>query len=232
MDKDKSLQKGKKMVLLICGDPKTGKKSIVNSWLKNIEYKENAHSFFKDYSFSFETTIDDVKVSIPTEIRILNSDEIETELKINATFFKEALGGFIITAIDDENSFLNGEKWKEKLDLMCCLPNKFPLPIFLIINKCDLYNSENPEKPFQEPSKIEQYYLENQFFNKNLITCEENIENIENKKNINETIQPLTDMIKTIMNFRDIKEEFVKTTHPTNQNQNLNKNQKKDCNIF
>ena len=65
-----------------------------------------------------------------------------------------------------------------------------------------------------------------------MITCEENIENIENKKNINETIQPLTDMIKTIMNFRDIKEEFVKTTHPTNQNQNLNKNQKKDCNIF
>ena len=156
----------------------------------------------------------------------------ETELKINAAFFKEALGGFIVTSIDDENSFINGEKWKEKLDLMCCLPNKFPLPIFLIINKCDLYNCENPEKPFQEQSKIEQYYLENQFFNKNFITCEENIENIENKKNINETIQPLTDMIKTIMNFRDIKEEFVKTTHPTNQNQNLNKNQKKDCNIF
>ena len=231
MDKDKSLQKGKKMVLLICGDPQTGKKSIVNSWLKNIEYKESDHSFFKDYSFTFDETMDNIKVGIPIEIRILNSDEIETELKINATFFKDALGGFIITSIDDENSFLNGEKWKEKLDLMCCLPNKFPLPIFLIINKCDLLNYENPEKPFQEQSKIEQYFSENQFFNKHYLVIGENI---EKKDYLSEPIQPFEDMIKTIMNFRDIKEEFVKPIHGGNQNQNSNKNQKKDdkCYIF
>ena len=86
MDKDKSLQKGKKMVLLICGDPQTGKKTIVNKWLNNIEYTENDHSFYKDYIFSYQETIDNNKVSIPIEIRILNSDEIETELKINAAF--------------------------------------------------------------------------------------------------------------------------------------------------
>ena len=227
MDKDKSLQKGKKMVLLICGDPKTGKKSIVNSWLKNIEYKENAHSFFKDYSFSYETTIDDVKVSIPTEIRILNSDEIETELKINAAFFKEALGGFIVTSIDDENSFIDGEKWKEKLDLMCCLPNKFPLPIFLIVNKFDLVNFDNPEKPFQDKNKIDQYFLENQFFDKSFLAVGGNI---EKKDYINEPNYPLDGMIKTIMNFKDIKDEFVKPVG----NQNVIKNQKKDdkCFIF
>ena len=164
MDKDKSLQKGKKMVLLICGDPNTGKKTIVNKWLNNIKFTENDHSFYKDYLFTYNLTIDNNQVSIPIEIRILNSDEIETELKINAAFFKEALGGFIVTSIDDENSFIDGEKWKEKLDLMCCLPNKFPLPIFLIVNKFDLVNFDNPEKPFQDRNKLEQYFLENQFY--------------------------------------------------------------------
>ena len=227
MDKDKSLQKGKKMVLLICGDPNTGKKTIVKKWLNNIEFTENDHSFYKDYLFTYNLTIDNNQVSIPIEIRILNSDEIETELKINAAFFKEALGGFIVTSIDDENSFIDGEKWKEKLDLMCCLPNKFPLPIFLIVNKFDLVNFDNPEKPFQDKNKIDQYFLENQFFDKSFLSVGGNI---EKKDYINEPNYPLDGMIKTIMNFKDIKDEFVKPVG----NQNVIKNQKKDdkCFIF
>ena len=227
MDKDKSLQKGKKMVLLICGDPNTGKKTIVKKWLNNIEFTENDHSFYKDYLFTYNLTIDNNQVSIPIEIRILNSDEIETELKINAAFFKEALGGFIVTSIDDENSFIDGEKWKEKLDLMCCLPNKFPLPIFLIVNKFDLVNFDNPEKPFQDKNKIDQYFLENQFFDKSFLSVGGNI---EKKDYINEPNYPLVEMIKTIMNFKDIKDEFVKPVG----NQNVIKNQKKDdkCFIF
>ena len=227
MDKDKSLQKGKKMVLLICGDPNTGKKTIVNKWLNNIKFTENDHSFYKDYLFTYNLTIDNNQVSIPIEIRILNSDEIETELKINAAFFKEALGGFIVTSIDDENSFIDGEKWKEKLDLMCCLPNKFPLPIFLIVNKFDLINYDSPEKPFQDKNKIDQYFLENQFFDKSFLAVGGNI---EKKDYINEPNYPLAEMIKTIMNFKDIKDEFVKPVG----NQNVIKNQKKDdkCFIF
>ena len=227
MDKDKSLQKGKKVVLLICGDPNTGKKTIVNKWLNNIQFTENDYSFYKVYLFTYQETIDNNQVSIPIEIRILNSDEIETELKINAAFFKEALGGFIVTSIDDENSFIDGEKWKEKLDLMCCLPNKFPLPIFLIVNKFDLVNFDNPEKPFQDRNKLEQYFLENQFFNKSFLAVGENI---EKKDYTNEPNYPLAEMIKTIMNFKDIKDEFVKPVG----NQNIIKNQKKDdkCFIF
>ncbi len=227
MDKDKSLQKGKKVVLLICGDPNTGKKTIVNKWLNNIQFTENDYSFYKVYLFTYQETIDNNQVSIPIEIRILNSDEIETELKINAAFFKEALGGFIVTSIDDENSFIDGEKWKEKLDLMCCLPNKFPLPIFLIVNKFDLVNFDNPEKPFQDKNKIDQYFLENQFFDKSFLAVGGNI---EKKDYINEPNYPLDGMIKTIMNFKDIKDEFVKPVG----NQNVIKNQKKDdkCFIF
>ena len=110
---------------------------------------------------------------------------------------------------------------------MCCLPNKFPLPIFLIVNKFDLVNFDNPEKPFQDKNKIDQYFLENQFFNKSFLAVGENI---EKKDYINEPNYPLAEMIKTIMNFKDIKDEFVKPVG----NQNVIKNQKKDdkCFIF
>ena len=228
MDKDINLSKEEnKIILLICGDPKTGKKTIVKNWLKNINYKEIDKGSYRLYTFNHEENNNKEKVLIPCEIRILNSEEFETELKINSNFFKNALGGFVVVNIEDESSFINGEKWKEKLDLMCCLPNKFPLPIFLIVNKFDLVNFDNPEKPFQDKNKIDQYFLENQFFDKSFLAVGGNI---EKKDYINEPNYPLDGMIKTIMNFKDIKDEFVKPVG----NQNVIKNQKKDdkCFIF
>jgi septin family protein len=105
MDKDKSLQKGKKMVLLICGDPNTGKKTIVNKWLNNIEFTENDHSFYKDYLFTYNLTIDNNQVSIPIEIRILNSDELESDLKINSSFLKMLLVDLLLIQLIMNNLF-------------------------------------------------------------------------------------------------------------------------------
>ena len=150
MDKDKTLKNEKKIILLICGDSKTGKKTLINNWLKEKEYKEKYHTFYTEYIFSIEEIIEEKKETILIEIRILNSDELESDVKINSSFFKNAFGGFIINSIDNEQSFLNGEKFKEKIDFMCTLKNKFPLPIFLIINKCDLFNFENPQFDFQK----------------------------------------------------------------------------------
>ena len=45
---------------------------------------------------------------------------------------------------------------------MCCLPNKFPLPVFLLLNKCDLIE---PDKRRDWTSKVEEYTNENQFCN-------------------------------------------------------------------
>lgn len=88
---------------------------------------------------------------------------------------------------------------------MCCLPNKFPLPIFLLINKCDTFNFDKPEQPFQEKEKIDQYVLENQFFNMSYISGQK----IENNPNISDTLHPFKEMIKVILNFKDIKDKFV-----------------------
>jgi septin family protein len=61
MDKDKTLNNEKKIILLICGDSKTGKKTLVNNWLKEIEYKEKDYTFYKEYIFSIEEIIDEKK---------------------------------------------------------------------------------------------------------------------------------------------------------------------------
>ena len=229
MDKDINLSKEEnKIVLLICGDPKTGKKTIVNNWLKNINFKEIDKGSYHVYTFNHEeNNNNNEKVLIPCEIRILNSEEFETELKINSNFFKNSLGGFVVVNIEDESSFINGEKWKEKLDLMCCLPNKFPLPIFLIINKCDKVNFNEIDQNFQKENSIDQYFMENQFFEKYLIA---NGGNVIIGDKIKNGYQPFLDMIKVIFNFKDIKEKFIKDN---NLNEvNVEDKKKKNCIIF
>ena len=228
MDKDKTLKNEKKIILLICGDSKTGKKTLINNWLKGKEYKEKYHTFYTEYIFSIEEIIEEKKETILIEIRILNSDELESDVKINSSFFKNAFGGFIINSIDNEQSFLNGEKFKEKIDFMCTLKNKFPLPIFLIINKCDLFNFENPQFDFQKENNIEQYYLENQFISKFYIISIDG--DFEKNNNLSESNLPFINMIKLIFQFEDIKNEFFQTHQKDNKNQ-INKKGEK-CIIF
>ena len=79
---------------------------------------------------------------------------------------------------------------------MCCLPNRFPLPIFLLINKYDEINNDKGKEKiknleYAEKDKIENYALTNQFFNSFLIVKNDG-ENINNKKidmNISDNIQ-------------------------------------------
>lgn len=188
MDKDLSLSSANdvKLIILVCGDSNTGKKTIVKQIIGERKFETKEQNNFVSYFFNFEEFVGKSTISIPVEIRILNSDEQETELKLNKPFFNEALGAFVVTSITDNNSFINGEKWKDKIDLMCCLPNRFPLPIFLLINKYDeILNQNEKEKTknlqFTQKDKIESYALSNQFFNSFLIVKHDG-ENINNKK--------------------------------------------------
>ena len=246
MNKDSSLRTEElKLVLLICGDAKTGKKTIVKNIIQGKEYTEKEQPTFKSYFFTHQETINKTSITIPVEIRILNSEELESELKINKSFFAEALGAFVVNSIKDENSFTNGEKWKDKIDLMCCLPNRFPLPVFLLINKCD-----EEENKINNKEKIESYSLENQFFNTFLIGNNENNENnintineannikTSNNENIKDLIVeanvPFKEMVKIIMGFKDIKNRFIAQNGGMvdDDDDNAQQNKKKNCVIF
>lgn len=213
MNKDLSLKANEhKVVFLMVGNDETGKKSIAKHWANKyiIEYEEN-RTFYKTINISYEDIIDDEKVSFPIEIRIMNGDEIETDLKINSAFFRGALGAFVVTSIDDFLSFQDGVKWKEKVDLMCCLPNRFPLPIFLLINKCDKIERVK-RSPWLEKIQLENYVRENQFFNHFFISAESTGEINRESSLSNKSVDiesPLKEMTRTILQFKDIKDKII-----------------------
>ena len=250
-----------KMILLICGDSKTGKKSIVKGIIKDKNYTKKDKISFKSYFFNHEETIGKSNVTIPIELRVLNSEELDTELKLNKTFYNEALGAFVVNSITDNNSFTNGEKWKDKIDLMCCLPSRFPLPIFLLINKCDTIIDEeekedNKNLQYLQKEKIEAYSLENQFFNtfllgkgndddNNIINTEKNDDNKISINNNNKEekikdlivspITPFKEMVKISMGFKEIRNNFVRQSGVViddNEFEGNQNNKGKKCNIF
>lgn len=102
---------------------------------------------------------------------------------------------------------------------MCCLPNRFPLPIFLLINKCDKI-ARNERRPWLEKIQIDNYVTENQFCNYFFISCE------GDNSNTRETLQsslstnsveidsPFKEMIKTIMTFKDIRDKLLSQCPP------------------
>ena len=235
MDKDSLLKQNEvKLIILICGDSKTGKKTIVKQIIGERKFTTKSNDKSTSHSLNTDEFLGKSMISVPVEIRILNSEEQETELKSNKEFFNDALGAFVVTSITDNNSFINGEKWKDKIDLMCCLPNRFPLPIILLINKYDeILNNNVNEKDlhYSKKDKIENYALSNQFFNAFLIVKNAEGENINNKKiDINDTDKQnniiikdsksndsiivdaeaaFQELIKIIMGFKEIKNAFI-----------------------
>jgi hypothetical protein len=93
---------------------------------------------------------------------------------------------------------------------MCCLPNKFPLPVHLIINKCDLIE-RCKISPWLEKIQIENYVKENQFYN-NYFTSTTNRADINRDSSVSfqsvEVECPFKDMIRTILQFKDLKEKL------------------------
>jgi hypothetical protein len=98
---------------------------------------------------------------------------------------------------------------------MCCLANKFPLPIFLLINKCDQIDRVR-RTPWMEKFQLENYIKENQFFNHFFVTFHRNDSNsLEQGRESflsNQSVDaesPLKSMIKTLIQFKDLKEKLI-----------------------
>lgn len=127
-------------------------------------------------------------------------------------FYKNAYAAFVVADVNEYITFQDGIKWKEKIDLLCCLPNRFPLPIYLLMNKCDLLEKEK-RQPWMAENKIEEYSSENQYMKYYFISTKESNEN-NRVSNLSVTSSvdleiPLKDAIKFIMDFKDLRNEFI-----------------------
>ena len=93
---------------------------------------------------------------------------------------------------------------------MCCLPNRFPLPIILLINKYDEFiNNKGKYKNLQYTPKdrIENYALSNQFFNTFLIVKNSEGENINDKNIIINESEKTDNLIIEQSSIKDPKDK-------------------------
>lgn len=99
---------------------------------------------------------------------------------------------------------------------MCCLPNKFPLPIFLIVNKKVKIEEENLSIGMDDITEI----TENNLFFKSYIIKARNDTRISSSDDVCERPSklstyikddelPFNDMIELILKFKDIREKIV-----------------------
>lgn len=107
---------------------------------------------------------------------------------------------------------------------MCCLPNKFPLPIFLLINKCDKIERVK-RSPWLEKIQLENYVTENQFFNHFFISAEKTSDSNRESSLSNQSVDvdsPLREMMRTIFQFKDIKEKILSSSKKSStENHNI-----------
>jgi hypothetical protein len=97
---------------------------------------------------------------------------------------------------------------------MCCLPNKFPLPVYLLINKCDKIDRVK-RRPWLEKIQIENYITENQYYNHFFISATNELK--DTRDTLQSTLStssvdvesPLRDIIKTILNFKDLRDKLL-----------------------
>jgi hypothetical protein len=74
MNKDKSLKANEqKLILLMVGNNETGKRTLCKEILRKFQstHEENK-TFYMAYNFIYQDTVENCKLSIPTEIRVIN----------------------------------------------------------------------------------------------------------------------------------------------------------------
>ena len=78
MNQDKTLKENElKLVFLICGNAGVGKKTFVETLITKLNVQDGStfdnKSFYTVYNFKIKQKVDDNLISIPIELRILNS---------------------------------------------------------------------------------------------------------------------------------------------------------------
>ena len=132
---------------------------------------------------------------------------------------------------------------------MCCLQNKFPLPIFLIVNKSLKIEDENLSIGMENIKEI----TENNLFFKSFIIKAKNEARISSNEEtserpsklstyVEEAHIPLNEMIELILKFKDIREKIVANylkrknlkgaRRLSEDNEGIRNNDKKSCSIL
>ncbi|XP_028850014.1 ras-related protein Rab-7L1-like [Denticeps clupeoides] len=164
--------------ILVIGDGKVGKTSIVNRYAND--------KFSKDYRMTVgvDFTMKVVQWSDTDTVRLQLWDIAGQERFISMTriYYKEASGCVVAFDVTNFNSFCSCINWKKDLDSKAMLPSGALVPCILLANKCDLTDWAVTKE------RIEQFSQEHGFIGWMETSAKDN-------KNISESVRYLVDHI-------------------------------------
>eukprot|EP00732_Lithocolla_globosa_P006611 Lithocolla_globosa_v1_NODE_7787_length_900_cov_13.649704.p1 type:complete len:212 gc:universal NODE_7787_length_900_cov_13.649704:123-758(+) len=152
--------------VLLIGDVGTGKTSLMKRYCHNIftdTYKATIGVDFGPKQLSFgEDWLNMHLWDIAGQERFGNMSRV---------YYKEATGAFVVVDCTRASTIDGALKWKKDVDSKVVLNNGNPIPVVLLINKCDLVEEFHEEKKRQ----IDLFCEKNGFDGWFLTSAKENI---------------------------------------------------------
>lgn len=141
--------------ILIVGKAGVGKSSIIMKYVfdnySSLEYSTIGMDFFtKTIEWNNNLTIN---------VQLWDIAGQERFAHLTRSYYRGAIGAFVVLDATNENSFDIVEKWKANIDLNVKFPNcDVPIPVVLLVNKYDLVNETFTLKQWDEiKQKIDKF---------------------------------------------------------------------------
>jgi Ras-related protein Rab-32 len=166
--------------VLVVGDAGVGKTSFIKSAVLNT------------FSTNYKST---VGVDFSLKTLVWNGRDVRLQLwdiagqerfgSMTHAYYKGASAAFIVYDKTKLATFEGAGKWKADIDAKVTLPNKQPIPVVLLANKCDLPDDPHFKKTADE---LNRFCRENNFLAWFSTSAKD-------KVNLDEAINKLTDQI-------------------------------------
>lgn len=138
---DRSSVSEKLFKVLLLGDPKVGKTSIVVRYVK--KRFDEGYKTTVGVDFFLKTVEYDARTMVRMQLWDLSGQD--RFKNISRVFYKAAMGVLVVFDITESLTLKSAAQWKQDLDSKCCLDNGRPIPAVLLANKCDLMETKDKD---------------------------------------------------------------------------------------
>lgn len=175
---------GADLKIIVIGNAGTGKTSFVNRWTKNIFSETYKATIVSEFGYKIINVND-----VIYRIQLWDLAGQDKNTCITKIFCKDAHGALILADCTDKVSLLETTKWKASIDDHSKFLDGGELPSVLILNKCDLMESEDAA------DNLNEYSEKNNFLNSFRTSAKDGV-------NIKESIEFLIkEIIKRMSNI-------------------------------
>jgi small GTP-binding protein len=134
-------QREQLLKILIVGECGTGKTCLIRQYMHNSFQSANKATIGVDFALK-------VIPETSTTLQIWDIAGQERYGQMTRVYFLSAVGAMIVAEINKMETYEAAVKWKQDVDGKVFMPGTttMPIPCILLLNKCDLGNSDMPDE--------------------------------------------------------------------------------------